>query len=442
MKTPLPHQLQNVQYALKRRVTLIADPPGLGKTFSAILVCNEYEISRVLIVCPASLKLNWKREWQDATEHKNLSVGVVMKQLVHTDVIIINYEQLKKYNEELSSIVWDVLILDEAHYCKNPDAVRSKCILGHRGRKKTDRFNATQFRTALLLTGTPVLNRPVDLWNLCRIADPSGLGKDYMTFTKRYCGGFNAPWGYDVNGQSNIEELSRLLRQRFMIVHDKGILNLPAKLRSIIQVQADKEAEKLLELERKLYDKLNLKEEHFFEKIQDLQGEVPSQFIEQVEHLSKTRQQVALKKLPQAISFIEDFLVQGQKVVVFCYHKVVAQELEQKFKGKSVSITGATPQSQRQSNVDKFQTDDACKVFIGQIKAAGVGHTLTKARIVVFVQVDYVPANMLQAQDRVYRISQDRPVNIYYIVLQKSVDADICMSLRQKQAVIDKIMKD
>lgn len=442
MKTPLPHQLENVEYALSRRVTLIADPPGLGKTFSAICICNEYELKRVLIVCPASLKLNWKREWEDSTEHKDLSVGVVTKDYADTDVVIINYEQLKKHHHILSKIIWDVMILDEAHYIKNADSIRSRCILGHNPKRKKDRLSPIKFRTCLLLTGTPVLNRPVDLWNLCRLADQQDLGKDYYAFTKRYCAGFNAPWGYDVSGSSNIEELSIKLKERFMIVHDKAILNLPPKFRSIIEVECDKQAEKLIELERRLYDKLNLHEKDFFEKIEDLEGDVPSDVVEDVSNLAKTRQEIALKKLPNAISFIKDMLAQDEKVVVFCYHKAVAKELEEAFKNVSVAITGATPQSQRQANVDKFQNDEYCTVFIGQIKAAGVGHTLTKARIVVFVEIDYVPANMLQAEDRVYRISQDRPVNIYYIVLQQSLDADICKSLKEKQQVIDRIMKD
>jgi SNF2 family DNA or RNA helicase len=440
----LPHQLENVAFATQRRVTLMADPPGLGKTLSAIATINHFNATkRVLIICPASLKLNWKREWERFTSLKNLSVSVVSAKHAHfSDVTIINYDIVQKYHKDLIAQRWDFMILDEAHYIKNPTARRTQFIFGKK--KKRGAIPGIPHNRLLMLTGTPMLNRPVDLWKICEIADPLDLGRDYFAFVKRYCAAWKGPWGLDVSGASNLEELGDKLRSKFMIRHDKGILNLPNKFQSIIELPTDGlGVDKLLKQELELFDKVQLDyKKDFTEQVEQLKHERHAERVKDLTDLAAVRQQIALKKLPMLKAFVNDILDQGEKVIIFTYHRAVAKELIEMYMDRCVVITGDVPTDERQVAVDTFQTDPKKDVFIGQMRAAGVGLTLTAARTVVFAEIDYVPGVLEQAEDRAHRISQDRPVNVYYLVLEGSNDATIMRAVVEKRLNIQKVVEN
>jgi SWI/SNF-related matrix-associated actin-dependent regulator 1 of chromatin subfamily A len=374
-----------------------------------------------------------------------MSVKVVTsKDGTFGDVTIINYDLIPKYHKELVSGTWDYVVLDEAHYIKNPEANRTKLIFGKKAKRKP--IKAIPFIRMLMLTGTPMTNRPVDLWQICQIADPDGLGKDYFWFTKRYCAAWKSPWGLDVSGASNLEELGRKLRA-FMIRHEKDLLGLPPKLRSVIELPTDGlGVAALLKREADLYEKLkanpdvDLEAEDFDEQVERLEREAKPSHVQMMTDLAATRQEVALKKLPLVIQFVDNLIAQGEKVVLFVYHRAVAQALQAHYGASAVVVTGETPEKRRQGAVDDFQTDPAKMVFIGQIKAAGVGLTLTASRTVVFAEIDYVPANLEQAEDRVHRISQTLLCNAYYLVLAASLDATIAEKVVEKQANINTVM--
>lgn len=437
--TLLPHQEENVRFAAGRKATLIADAPGCGKTFSTIALANCFLPKRVLVICPSSLKINWKREFAKYSVHDHLSVGVATsKELPNTDIIIANYDIIQKWHSRLVAVNWDFLILDEAHYVKNPDAERTKRIFGKAAKRKP--IKGIPHKRLILLTGTPMTNRPIDLWQFCQVADPNGLGKDYFAFVKRYCAAWKSPWGLDVSGASNLEELGNKLRQSFMIRHDKDILGLPPKLCSVIELPTDGlGVSALLKREAALYATLkadpdvDLESEDFEEQVERLSKQRGPDRVQMMTDLAATRQEVALKKLPLAISFIDNIVSQGEKTVVFVYHRAVAAALRDHYGDTAVVVTGETPMQRRQDAVDAFQGDPAKTVFIGQIKAAGTGLTLTAARTVVFVELDYVPGNLAQAEDRVHRISQDLVCNIYYLVLEGSLDSTIAQSVVEKQ---------
>jgi SNF2 family DNA or RNA helicase len=444
----MKHQDENVRFAAGRKVTLIADAPGLGKTFSTIALMNCFQPKRVLIVCPASLKLNWQREWNKYTVHDHIVVQIVNSKTVALDgdVVVINYDLIDKHHALLIAKTWDFVVLDEAHYAKNPDAKRTKLIFGKKAKRKP--IIGIPYKRLVLLTGTPMTNRPIDLWNFCQVADPKGLGKDYFSFVKRYCKAWRSPWGLDVSGASNLEELGDKLRASFMIRHDKDLLNLPPKLHSVIELPTDGlGVDKLLKREAELFAKLaqsgvDLEAEDFDEQVERLAKEKAPDRVQIMTDLAATRQEVALKKLPMVVSFVENLVEQGEKVVVFTYHKAISLALTDHFGDDAVTITGDTPEKLRQPAVDAFQADGQPMVFIGQIRAAGVGLTLTKSRTVVFAELDYVPASMLQCADRVHRISQTLPCNISYLVLGGSLDATIANKLVEKQANIDAVMSD
>ena len=441
-----PHQIENVEFAFTRRATMIADMPGCGKTLSTVATINCFQPKRVLIICPASLKLNWKREWDKFSIHDRMAVQVADSKTAALtgDVVIINYDIIPKLHALLVAQPWDFLVLDEAHYVKNPDAARTKLIFGKAAERKP--IAGIPYRRLLLLTGTPMTNRPVDLWKFCEVADPAGLGKDYFWFVKRYCAAWKSPWGLDVSGASNLEELGRKLRDSFMIRHDKGLLNLPPKLHSVIELPTEGlGVERLLKREAELFAKLSedgvdLAAEDFETQVERLAEESSSDRVQMMTDLAATRQEVALKKLPMVMSFVDNLIEQGEKVVVFTYHKAVAAELIQRYGEAAVAVTGDVPMKARQDAVDAFQGDPKKTVFIGQIRAAGVGLTLTASRAVVFAELDYVPANLEQAEDRVHRISQDRICNIYYLVLAESLDATIAKKVVEKRENIARVM--
>lgn len=443
----LPHQIENVRFAAGRKVTLIADPPGLGKTLSAIALVNCFQPKRVLIICPSSLKLNWAREWAKYSVHSDMNVETITsKDAPNADVVIMNYDIVAKFHKELVAVSWDFVILDEAHYVKNPEAKRTKCIFGKPAKRKP--IPGIPYKRMLLLTGTPMTNRPVDLWQICQVADPQGLGKDYFGFVKRYCAAWNSPWGLDVSGASNLTELGNKMRARFMIRHDKGLLNLPPKLRSVVELPTDGlGVEKLLAKETALYSRLqaepgvDLECEDFEEQVARLEKAKGPDVVEVMTDLAATRQEIALKKLPLVIQFAENIAEQGEKVVVFVYHRAVAKALQEAWGERSVVLQGGMTDKAKQASVDAFQNDPKVEFFIGQIRAAGVGLTLTQSRTTVFAELDYVPANLEQAEDRVHRISQDRIVNAYYLVLFGSLDATICEKVVEKRANIQTVMK-
>lgn len=443
--TLLDHQKENVFFAASKKVSLIADPPGLGKTLSAIALLNCYKVQRVLIICPASLKLNWKRELEKYGTHGHLEIGVSNSRASNIKPItIINYDLIQKYHAALVDEPWDYVILDEAHYIKNPQAKRTMLILGKKAKRKP--IQAIPFKRMILLTGTPMTNRPVDLWNFCQIADPDGLGKDYFSFVKRYCAAFSGPWGLDVSGASNLEELGNKMRAAFMIRHDKGLLNLPPKFRTVIELPTDGlGVQELLKKEITLYEEIKNEAvvqvpDNFAEQVAGLKKVMRPAKIQSLADLTATRQEIAMKKLPMALSFVDSLVEQGEKVVLFSFHTQLVEAIADHYGDRAVTVSGRVSQKQRQANVDAFQADPSVKIFNGQIMAAGVGITLTASCTTVFVELDYVPANLEQAEDRVHRISQDRIVNAYYMVLEGSNDARISHALVKKKADIAKVM--
>lgn len=442
-----PHQRENVEFVLNKKVALIADSPGCGKTLSTIATINCFLPKRVLIICPTTLKISWLREWQKFSVHNHLSLSIVTaKELIPADVMIINYDIVAKYHDKLTAVNWDYLILDEAHSVKNADAQRTQLIFGKKAKRKP--IKGIPYKRLIMLTGTPLTSRPSDLWNFCQVADPNGLGKDYFAFVKRYCAAWKSPWGLDTSGASNLEELGDKLRSSFMIRHDKGILGLPPKFRTVIELPTDGlGVQALLKKEADLYEKLqaggvDFENEDFDEQVEKLEKQKGPDKVQLMTDLAATRQEVALKKLPMAFAFIDNLIDQGEKVVVFSYHRAVSKEIGDHYGTKAVTITGGVSEKARQEAVDAFQGNVAIVVMNGQIKAAGVGITLTAGRTTVFVELDYVPANLEQAEDRVHRISQDRIVNAYYLVLAGSLDATIARKVVEKQTNIDKVMRE
>jgi hypothetical protein len=413
----LPYQKAGVAYALKRKSCLIGDEMGLGKTITAIACLNVLKPKTALVVVPASLKINWKLELEKwLVEPRTIDVvnggGDTISD--NPDVVIINYDVLKKHQKALLSRTWGVLILDEAHKIKNPKAQRSIACVSLKADRK------------IALSGTPITNRPIELQPIAGFLDPDTFG-NFFAFARRYAGAYKGRFGWDFTGASNLDELQLRLRQSIMIRRlKKDVLEeLPAKIRQIIV------------LPNKNYAKELTKE---FDALSDAVEDTTYDDVS-FEKMSGVRHDMALAKVDDVVDHLIDL---DHQVVVMAHHKDVVEgiKLGLEAAGKTVvTLTGDHNQTQRQTAVETFQAGDA-DVFIGTIGAAGVGITLTAASHVVFAELSWVPGDVSQAEDRCHRIGQQDSVLIQHLVVDGSLDARMAEVLVQKQKVLDRALDD
>lgn len=381
-------------------------------------------IQTILIVAPKSLLLNWQREAE--------------KWLTRTvELTVINYDMVWK-RADLTERTWDLVVYDESQHLKNPKAKRTVASL------------AIPAKRRVFLTGTPILNRPVELWPMVNAIDPDGMGKSFFGFAQRYCGGkheqihtkeFNKKTGrmehvvrnvFNTDGATNLDELQDQMRQRFMVRRLKAdvLKDLPAKRRQIIPLEAGK-ASSILRAEKKLIEQLG-----FEEAARALEGQSAA-FTE----MAKLRHDLGVAKVEKALDHIRDMLDSVEKVIVFAHHHDVIDGLRDGLdEFGCVTVTGQTPGADRQAAVDRFQADPTCRVFLGNIKAAGVGLTLTSASTVVFVESDWTPGWMQQAEDRAHRIGQTESVLVQYLVFDGSMDAVLAQTLVSKADISDRAL--
>jgi SWI/SNF-related matrix-associated actin-dependent regulator 1 of chromatin subfamily A len=418
MKTPfglkyLPFQEEAIKYAEGREAVLFGDEMGLGKTVEAIGFLNSHpEIDSVLVVCPASLKINWSRELD--------------KWLISpfVEITIINYDILHKLD---MSRGYDVVIFDEIHYAKNKKSLRSK------------RCNRIQAKYRLGLTGTPILNHPIDIWHPLHLLDPIRWPvKSYKEFAIRYANAHFGRWGWDDKGSSNLGELSEIL-QSIMIRRLKVdvLKDLPPKRRQVIELPADGLPSWTIEKLRQARIHIMQIEETYAQDVKKLQKALGVAWQE----MAGLRHEIGRYKVPMMLELIEDAIEGSGKAVIFCHHLDVITELA---KGLSsyhpVVINGAKTATERQMAIDEFQTNPTCQVFIGQTIAAGVGITLTAASHVIICELDWTPGVMSQAEDRCHRIGQKESVLVQHLVLEGSLDAHMAKSLVRKQEIIEEAL--
>ncbi len=434
----LPYQRAAIAFGLARPNVLFADEMGLGKTIEALGVVNaDAEARRVLVVCPASLKLNWARECERWLVDRG-PVGVAGKTFPDgAEVVIVNYDVLGKWKQELGG-PWDVLVADECHYVKNKDAKRSKALYGIDARRK------------LFLTGTPILNRPVELWAIASFLAPDDFGH-FWTFAKRYCKPKRNRFGWEFQGADNLDELHERLRGTVLVRRTKAevLPDLPPKRRQVIELASDHVASLIaVETEAWQEHRRRLDELRKVSRVSGPAGEAEAGELAALRagvnaafgELAKLRQATALAKVPLVIEHVANVLDDGAKVVLFAHHRAVIAELAEAFGDAAVTLTGDDAAARRQEAVDRFQEDPDCRLFVGSITAAGFGLTLTASAHVVFAELDWVPARLTQAEDRTHRIGQKDSVLVQHLVLQDSLDARMVGTLIKKQRVIDEVV--
>lgn len=462
----LGYQRAGIAFGMTREALLIGDEMGLGKTIQAIGVLNcSPDLRRVLVICPASLKLNWKREIERWTTVRRPVFVADSKFLPEIDgVVVVNYDVLHKHEEILQKTVWDVLICDEAHYLKNAKARRSSMVFGVRATGKQREAGVPDVpgiraKKKIFLTGTPIANKPAELFPLISYLDPIAW-PDFFRYAVRYCNGHRRQFsstksGWDFSGASNLEELQDKLRSSIMIRRLKKdvLTDLPPKRRQVIELSPDPTSRAALRAELDAFQGRAENQVAALEAeaevaiaaddaeayrcaVSKLEAGASAAFSE----ISALRLETARAKIPVALEFIREAAEESGKIVVFAHHKEVVRALAKEFGEEAVLLVGDTPMVERQEAVDRFQQDPSVRVFIGSIMAAGVGITLTAAAHVIFFELDWVPGNVSQAEDRCHRIGQKESVLVQHLVLEGSLDAIMARKIVAKQNVIDRAL--
>ena len=430
-----PHQVEGVAFLVGRRRAILADDMGLGKTRQAIVsLQHAAPAGPYLVVCPASVKRNWAREIEQAAPGASVSIlgGHNASANAEATWTIVNYDILASHAASLAAIAWAGLVLDEAHYLKNHKSGRSRLACQLVAQVADGREQ--QAPAVYLLTGTPLTNRPRDLFVLLQLAGHS-LGRSFLSFAKRYCAAEKTDFGWKTDGASNLDELATQLHGVMLRRTKSEVLALPPKLRTWlpVEVPAGIGARDL----RRVVNLLTKQPARDAASGRDGDERTRTQLLA---HLTKVRQQLAASKTGATVDFVTGAVEQGEKVIVFSCFDGPIQKLAERFGEQAVVLTGRTPSDQRQGLVDRFQNDPQVRVFLANILAGGVGVTLTAATQVVFNDLDWVPANHWQAEDRAYRIGQTQTVNVTYVVARDTIDEFVQAVLQTKSALVSAVV--
>lgn len=441
-RTPFEHQKDGIKFLLSRNGCILADDMGLGKTYQSIIAALESGAERILIVCPSAVKINWEREINDFCDETAIISG---RKWDRSKFTIINYDILKnfhtigngkkdkdghivEFNRELVNSNFDLCIIDEAHYLKNHKSIRGEIMVDLCVKHKIEKV--------WLLTGTPIANRPMDFYNLLKLIK-APIADNWKFYATRYCAGRRfyktlkngrrkQIWLTD--GASNLEELSIKTRNVILRRKKEDVLDMPEKNVSAsyheLSVRGWREYE-------------NLWEEYLEKRKKEKKRGTPDKDLVE---LILLRRFIAMEAVPYTIEEAENAIEQGQKVIIFTSFTDELDALADHFGNKCVVYNGPMNEHAKQNSVDEFQNNDKIKVFIGNIRAAGVGITLTAANYIIFNSFDWVPGNNEQAEDRAYRIGQNNNVTVKYQLFLDTISMKIWWTLQKKKDIIDTIM--
>lgn len=432
---PYDYQWEGIMFGVKKKRVLIGDEPGLGKTLQSIGIVNIGDAYPCLVICPASLKINWKREFEKFTDKKALvldnstrTTWPYLLQMGMYQVAIVNYESLRKY------FVWDIrtngtfrlkdvvfcpeicrfrsVIIDESHRVKDPSAQQTIFTKGI----------TTQKPYIVLLSGTPVVNRPHDLVSqlsimerLCQFGGKSKFLSDYG------------------DKDSDLSELSRQLYERCMIRREKKsvLTDLPDKTRVDLYVDiSNRDEYEVAENDLRRY-----LEEYTECTDADIRRKMRMKALVKFMTL---RSLSAKGKVKQAVDFINTHLANDKPLVVFCSYHEIVDALKKQFP-KAVTITGRDSLVEKQAAVDSFQAGHS-KLAICSIKAAGVGLTLTASSSVAFVEFPWTYADCCQCEDRCHRIGQKENVTCYYLLGEHTIDHKLYQIIYEKKSIANQIL--
>lgn len=438
---PYPYQREGIEFGLKNHRILIGDEPGLGKTLQSIGIVNTAQAYPCLVICPSSLKINWQREFEKFSDarclilsNENRTSWPYLLKMRMWDVAIVNYESLRRF------FVWDIrtsekpfrlrdvvfcdgvrvfksIIIDECHRVKDPSAQQTIFTRGI--------VDAVPMR--IMLSGTPVVNRPDDLLAQLSILGRLGEFGGAAKFRADFC----AEKGKEP--AVPLSELSKKLYDTCLIRREKAkvLPQLPDKTRVELIVDIDNRDEYHLaqtDLAEYLRQYTDCTEWEIRRKMR----------MEALVKFGNLRRLATLGKIGNAVDFIDNFLASGKQLILFCSLHDVVDALKKAFP-EALTITGRDNAVTRQAAVDSFQAGH-CKLIICSIKAAGVGLTLTASSTVAFLEIPWTYADCCQCEDRAHRIGQKDNVTCYYLLGNGTIDRVIYGLVNTKKAVANEIM--
>jgi SWI/SNF-related matrix-associated actin-dependent regulator of chromatin subfamily A-like protein 1 len=443
LKRPLfPFQEKGTAYAVQKKRLIVGDEPGLGKTSQVIAAIVAAKAFPALIVCPASLKLNWQQEWLTVAGMNSMILQDSVKNTWMTyyktglfQVFIVNYESLKKYFVDRIEKEPDVplrlnhihfreninlfksVAFDELHRCKDGSTQQAKFCMGI-SKGKEYIFG---------MTGTPVVNKPKDLISQLHIVGRLPDFGGYKFFINRYCGG-----GTGV-GATNLRELNYKLKTTcFYQRQKKDVLkDLPDKIRQKVICEITTRKEYLAAINDLGNYLKQWRDRTDAEIRKSLRGEI-------MVKIGLCKNISARGKMNEVIEHIDDVIDSGEKIVVFIHQKDIAERLLKHYP-TAVSIRGTDTTEQRNANVKSFQTNPNIRVIVCNIKAGGVGITLTASSRVAFVELPWHPADCTQCEDRCHRIGQKDSVQATYFLGKNTIDEDIYQIIESKREVANTI---
>ena len=432
-----PHQENAVKFLLKKDKSILSDDMGLGKTKSAIAAALLSGAEKILVICPANAKINWFRE---ITEYIDEEYVTIVKSGFWQPKFftIINYDILNRFHEiedkrkktEPKSYIneekFDLLIVDEAHMIKNKGSIRGKVVAQI----------SENIEKIWLLTGTPIANRPMDYYNLLKVCKIP-VADNFQHFAYRYCAAksFNKKlksgkvkriWLTD--GASNLEELHQKTKNYILRRKKEDHLDLPPKIISPFY----------LDLENRKGYKEAFDDYLFWLEVEGKKLGAGRQMVE----MGVLRKFISKEKVPMTVDMVHNFLEQSddKKIIVFTVFTDSLKELKKEFGELAVCHNGEMSDKEKQKSIDEFQNNPKIRVFIGNIISAGSAITLTASDTTIFHDLDFVPANHQQSEDRNYRIGQDKTVNIYYPIFNDTIEERIYETLQKKKEIISTVM--
>jgi len=452
----MPFQIEGRDKILTSKCMYLGDDPGLGKTAQVIRACANMSQGildqGVVIICPASLRTNWNLEWEkwDGPE---------------CELHIMSYQEAVKDCEgkpprkgkarvHLLSKIWGVVAFDEAHALKTcgGKTKRAKSGLIYNVWKvisddeeipdRWERVPGIKSNRTVMLSGTPVLNKPVDIFPVLRHMQPD-IWKSKSRFEARYCDGHVDMYGrWKADGHSNLKELRERLETGgiFLRRRKKDVLKqLPEKRRQIITVEAGVKATSIIEA--------SLKSSIITDSVADMNWSVSA--MDEFEnmsqdHIAEIRRNLGKAKAPACLEYIIEQNKLGvlpEKIVLFAHHREVIENVVSTLNSKGISASpyyGGMNDKQKNTVLQEFQ-NGPLRVFVGSIIAAGVGLTLTAADTAIILEPSYVPAENIQAEDRLHRIGAVNSVLIQYIALSNTLDVRILELVTQKMRMIDEL---
>ena len=427
-----PYQRAGVSYLEQMPAAIMGDEMGLGKTLQSIAAVRNS--LPCLIVCPLIAKSVWLREIKKALPHRSVTIldsklSKFTRQDLDADFLIINYDNLAKWSDTFAMMSFQSLIADEAHYLKTPKAKRTKEVAAI----------AARTPKRLMVTGTPVLNRPIELYSLLQILDldaeiePGG----FWRYVEQYCGGYinRFSGNYETKGASNLTRLHNLVAPYMLRRLKADVLqDLPPK--QLSKMEWDIAFKDLAEYRYAATDFVSWYAEKHPELTRDEIERKPLGLMQ----LGALRQLSTAAKVPGMVELLANsFVPEGKKAIIFSDYRDPLASMHASFPGQSVILWGGQTQKEREEAERRFQEDPDCLFCFGQTRAAGVAVTLTAADTAIFLTVPWTPGEFSQASDRIHRIGQTRAVNIV-VPIVTDIDQALYDVVASKDQVINQLV--